>query len=341
MVKPLRALGGVPVDFPNSFFLLMILVTLLGLVGIQDGGKNLATKLTWILWWPGVIFTFIFVGRLWCVMCPFGTLNEGASTLGGSKRTFPKYLRNLWLAPFFFVLLTWADEQLGVIRSPQMTAWLIIFFAMLSIGVGVFYQRPSFCRYLCPISGLIGLYSMVSPVELRSEDRSRCQKDCSQECYRGNEAAMGCPMFEFPMTMDRNTHCNLCFECVKSCPPGNMTLRLRSFGKDLWISGRRYLDESYLAVALVGLTNIVTAQMLTDWSGWISGLARMIPVTIRTIMKPVTYLTLTESVIFILGSLLFFLSWRFSLHGPPTGFRGVKGEGRKGPSSPWVICSSL
>ena len=320
---------GFQSTFQIPFLLLMILVTLLGLFGIQDGGKNLATKLTWILWWPGVIFTFILFGRLWCVMCPFGTLNEGASILGGPKRTFPKYLRNLWLATFFFVLLTWADEQLGVIRSPQMTAWLIIFFAVLSIGVGVFYQRRSFCRYLCPISGLIGLYSMVSPVELRSEDRSRCQKDCSQDCYRGNEAAMGCPMFEFPMTMDRNTYCNLCFECVKSCPPGNMTLRLRSFGKDLWISGRRYLDESYLAVALVGLTTIVTAQMLTDWSGWISGLARMIPVTIRTLMKPVTYLTLTESVIFILGSLLFFPFLAFLAAWAANRISGDEGRGTK------------
>lgn len=113
-------------------------------------------------------------------------------------------------------------------------------------------------------------------------------------------------MFEFPMTMERNTYCNFCFECIKSCPPGNMTLRLRSFGKDLWASGRRWLDESYLALALIGITTIVTAQMLSAWSPWISRTARLIPLEIRTLMKPVTYLTLTESAIFFGGSLLLF-----------------------------------
>ena len=113
-------------------------------------------------------------------------------------------------------------------------------------------------------------------------------------------------MFEFPMTLERNTYCNFCFECVKSCPPGNLTLRLRPFAKDLWASGRRWLDESYLALVLVGITTIVSAQMLSGWGPWISRMARLIPFELRILMKPVTYLTLTESLIFIGGSLLLF-----------------------------------
>lgn len=113
-------------------------------------------------------------------------------------------------------------------------------------------------------------------------------------------------MFEFPMTMERNTYCNFCFECVKSCPPGNITLRARPFGKDLWASGRHWLDESYLAVALVGITTIVTAQMLTGWSLWMSQMARLIPLPVRVLMKPVTYLTVTESAVFFVGSLIVF-----------------------------------
>ncbi len=295
--------GFLPV-FQIPILALTVLITLLGLFDVQEGAKSLVTKLTWIVWWPGIIFTFILVGRLWCIMCPFGTVNEWSSSLAKPQRMFPKFLRNLWLATLFFVILTWADEQLGIIRSPQMTAWLIISLAILAVGTGVFFQRRSFCRYLCPITGLLGLYSMFSPVEIRTDDRRRCLKDCRQDCYRGNDKGMGCPMFEFPMTMERNTYCNFCFECVKSCPQGNMTLRLRSFGRDLWASGRHWLDESYLALALVGITTIVTAQMLTDWSSWISQLARLIPLPIRTLMKPVTYLTLTESVLFFLGSLL-------------------------------------
>lgn len=285
---------------------LTIALAILGFVDVQDGGQNLATKLTWIIWWPGIIFTFIVVGRLWCVMCPFGTLNDWATKLAQPQRMFPRILRNLWLATLFFVLLTWADEQLGVIRSPLMTTWLILLLGLLAVLTGLFYQRRSFCRYLCPITGLQGLYSMVSPFELRARDRSACLRNCHQDCYRGNERGSGCPMFEFPMTLERNTYCNLCFECVKSCPPQNLVLRAHVFGKDLWASARRSLDESYLALALVGITTVVTAQMLTAWSGWISQLARLLPLPVRTLMKPVTYLTLTESVVFVVGSLVLY-----------------------------------
>ena len=281
-------------------------IALVGFLDINDGAKNLATKLTWLFWWPGIVITFILVGRLWCVLCPFGTLNETAEKLAKPKRMFPRPLRNLWLATFFFVILTWADEQLGIIRSPQMTAWLIVFFALLSIATGIVFQRRSFCRYLCPITGLQGLYSMVSPVELRPKDPAQCHRDCHQDCYRGNEKGMGCPMFEFPMSADRNTYCNFCFECVKSCPTDNLALRFHAFGKDLWASRRHWLDESYLAVVLVGITTVVTAQMLSDWSGWISQIARLIPVPVRTLMKPVTYLAITESTVFFLASLVLF-----------------------------------
>jgi polyferredoxin len=290
--------------FQIPVLILTALLAVLGFADIQDGAKNLATRLTWIVWWPGIIFTLILVGRFWCVMCPFGALNEWSARWAKPARMFPKALRNLWLATFLFVLLTWFDEQLGIIRSPQMTASLIILLAALSIVTGLFYQRRSFCRYICPITGLQGLYSMLSPVELRTKDRSRCLTECHQDCYRGNEHAAGCPMFEFPMAMERNTFCNFCFECVKSCPPGNVSLNTRPFGKELWTAGTRKLDEAYLAVMLIGITSVVTAQMLGQWSGWVSRLARLIPLEFRVLMRPVTYLALTESAVFFLLSLV-------------------------------------
>ncbi|HEX2387010.1 MAG TPA: 4Fe-4S binding protein, partial [Candidatus Binatia bacterium] len=267
-----------------------------------DGAQNLATRLTWIIWWPAIIFTFILVGRFWCVMCPFGALNEWTAKWAAPKRMFPKPLRNLWLATFLFVLLTWSDEQLGIIRSPYMTASLIVLLAALAVVTGLFYQRRTFCRYLCPITGLQGLYSMISPVELRARNRSRCQTECHQECYRGGVHGDGCPMLEFPMMMERNTFCNFCFECVKSCAPGNLALKTRAFGRELW-SGLRRHDEAYLAVALVGITSVVSAQMLAPWSEGISRIARYLPLDLRVLMRPVTYLALTESVVFFILAL--------------------------------------
>ncbi|MBI4635783.1 MAG: 4Fe-4S binding protein [Candidatus Rokubacteria bacterium] len=283
---------------------LMAIVVYLGFADVQDGGTNLATKLTWTIWWAGIIFTFVLAGRVWCLACPFGALNEWASRLSDASRNLPRPLRNIWWATAMFVLLTWADEQLGVVRSPRVTAWIVVFFATLALAVGLLYARRSFCRYLCPIGGLIGVYSMTAPLELRVKDRAACQAHRDKECYRGGAAARGCPMFEFPQTMDRNNYCNLCAECVRGCSRDNLVLRFRAFGKDLWASSRRVLDESYLAVALVGLTLLVTAQMLTAWPDWVSGIARWLPTSIRTTLKPVTYLGLVESGLLLVGSLV-------------------------------------
>jgi hypothetical protein len=221
--------------------------------------------------------------------------------------------------------LTLADEQLGVVRSPQITAWIIIGFAALAVGIGFLYQRRSFCRYLCPIGGMIGVYSMLAPLELRAKSRAVCRADASKACYRGSHTASGCPMFEFPLAMDRNTYCNLCFKCVQACPQGNLALRLRSFGQDLWATSKRSLDESYFAIALVGITSLVTAQMLSAWHPLIFWLAAWLG-PLRSWMKPITYLTLTESAVFLVGSLLLFplLLWVAARVADRGGRMGVK-----------------
>ena len=302
----LRRLLTAPALQPSMqipLLLLMVIVIFLGLSDVQEGGVNVATKLTWTIWWAGIIFTFFLVGRAWCLACPFGALNEWASRIAAPVRRLPKPFRNIWWATGMFVLLTWADEQLGVVRSPSVTAWIVIFFAGLAVAIGIFYERRSFCRYLCPIGGLIGIYSMTAPVELRTRDRSVCAADREKSCYRGSAEARGCPMLEFPATMDRNTYCTFCVECVKGCGHDNLLLRLRAFGKDLWASGRRALDESYLAVMLVGLTLLVTAGMLSAWPGWIEALSRLLPSFVRSTAKPVTYLSIVESVILLGGAL--------------------------------------
>jgi hypothetical protein len=241
---------------------------------------------------------------VWCLACPFGALNEWTARLAAPLRRLPKPFRNLWWATGMFVLLTWADEQLGVVRSPLVTAWIVLFFAAAAVAVGLFYERRSFCRHLCPIGGLIGIYSMTAPLELRAKSGGVCAADPDKSCYRGGPESRGCPMFEFPASMDRNNYCNLCGECVTSCSRDNLVLRFRAFGKDLWASGRRVLDEAYLAVALVGLTLVVTAQMLSAWPGWTWALSGWLPHWVRATLKPVTYLGLVESAILLGGSLV-------------------------------------
>jgi hypothetical protein len=279
-------------------------VVFLGLVDMQDAGTNVAPRLTWTIWWAGVIFTLVLAGRVWCVVCPFGALNEWTAAVTGAWRRLPRVFRNLWWGIAAFMLLTWADEQLGVVRRPSVTAWLVIAIAAAAVVVGLRYERRSFCRYLCPIGGVLGLYAMTAPLELRAKDAAVCRGHRDKTCYRGTAQTSGCPMLQFPHALDRNNYCTFCLECARGCEHHNLALRVRSFGRDLWASSRRALDEAYLAVTLVGLTLILTARMLPAWSEWMTALGGALPATVRNAMTPAVYGTALESTVLLAGSLV-------------------------------------
>ncbi|MEE9537583.1 MAG: 4Fe-4S binding protein, partial [Desulfobacterales bacterium] len=201
--------------FQIPLLAVFIILLILAFVDIQDSGKNLSVIVIWTLWWTGIIFTFVLVGRLWCFMCPVGALSEWTSRIFKPRRQFPSKLQNLWLANLFFVLLTWLDIQIGVVRNPVVTGSLLIGIAAAAIGIGMRFQRRTFCRYLCPIGGLIGIYAMFSAVELRSKDGDVCRNHKRKDCYLGNKRGYGCPMFETIPKMDSNNVCNFCGECIK------------------------------------------------------------------------------------------------------------------------------
>jgi len=266
-------------QLPN--FLVFILVILTGLFGIQNGGSNFSTVLTWVIWWAFIIFTFLFVGRLWCLMCPMGAIGEWIQrgSFWGRKREnlslniqWPGRLRNLWLATIFLLLITWVDNIFGLVKSPLYTAYFIILIITASIMVGLIFERRTFCRYLCPIGGLIGLYSMFASTELRTKDKEICKGHQGKDCIKGNEKGYPCPMFEFPQTLDRNNYCNYCAECIKTCPENNIAINTRPFSIDLFKTKKKYFDEAALAMILVGLTAFQSIIMTTSWQNWMKAI---------------------------------------------------------------------
>ena len=265
---------------------------------IQDGGRNLATKMVWTIWWAGVIFTFVLVGRLWCYMCPVGAIAEWTSNAVKPDRKIPRALRNVWIANILFLMLTWLDVQLGVVRTPVVTGVLLVILTLMAIVTALFYERRTFCRYLCPIGGIIGIYSMFSPVELRSKDCGVCKEHRRKECYTGNAEGKGCPMFEIVPRMDSNNACNFCGECVKSCSKDNITLRFRTFFKDAWTTRRRGLDEAALAIVLVGVSIFVTGDMLEPWAGWMESAKALVPAEALGIEYDYTVEVIAKTVLF-------------------------------------------
>ncbi len=290
--------------FQIPIAILLIILIVLAMTDIQDAGKNISAILIWTIWWAGIIFTFVLVGRLWCFMCPVGAFAEWTSRIFKPHRLFPLKLRNVWLANGMFILLTWFDIQLGVVRNPVVTGSLLLGIIVIALVVSMLYARRSFCRYLCPIGGIIGIYSMFSAVELRSKDPEVCRGHKRKDCYLGNERGYGCPMFEMIPTMDSNNACTFCGECIKSCPKNNIVLRVRPFFKDVWTTRKRSLDEAALAVVLVGISIFVTGDMLEPWAGWMEAAMAWIPAQQLGIQYAYTVEIITKSILYFSISLL-------------------------------------
>jgi polyferredoxin len=53
--------------------------------------NNFGTALTWVLWWPLIPIVFVLMGRFWCGVCPFGSLNDVIQKFVGHACPAPKF----------------------------------------------------------------------------------------------------------------------------------------------------------------------------------------------------------------------------------------------------------
>ncbi|HMB45648.1 MAG TPA: 4Fe-4S binding protein [Candidatus Methanoperedens sp.] len=237
-------------------FIFLLIVIYFGLSSESDlrfhGGIPFATTMIWDIWHPLLAFTVIIVGRLWCFACPIGAIGEWTQSFFSINRKYPEKYRNLWIAVILFLVIFAGERHLfQFTRNPPNTAYLLLFFTGLAIVMGAVYEKRSFCRYICPIGLVLGVFSMLSAIELRCKSKKTCHDHDIKECVIGSEAGKGCPVGEFPQTMERNNQCIMCMECVKSCSKGNIRISPRIPGADIIHSKKVHLDEAYFVHGLL------------------------------------------------------------------------------------------
>lgn len=221
-----------------------------------------------------ICFLILFAGKIWCYACPWDGLTSWLRRLsfrGGKEETFnlgwkwPKALRNIYPATILFVGLTWLELGYNVTMSPRATATLGLMMLGLVFIPGLLVEKKSFYRYGCLIGRVSGLYSMFSPVELRRRDADICGSCKTADCYVGNDNGYACPTGQYLKTMDTNTYCTMCAECVRTCTHDNVALNLRPFGTDLVSAVKPRKDEAYLALVLFSLTAFHGLTMTPMW----------------------------------------------------------------------------
>lgn len=257
-----------------------------GLFGHQNPALNIAPLLTWTIWWCGLVVLIMFVGKAWCYVCPWDALATWMERLRLWKKSeeglglglpWPRPLRNIWLATFFFVGLTWIELGFGVTMSPRSTAYLALAMVLMTIVSIFLFDRKGFCRYGCLVGRVSGLYALFAGMEVRARDPGLCRNCKTRECVRGSDTAYACPTFERPFQMQANTYCIQCCECLQACPHDNMTVNLRPWGADLAHEVNPRRDEAYLCLLMLSISAFHGLTMTPVWRGLLEGIEAILP----------------------------------------------------------------
>jgi polyferredoxin len=265
-----------------GFFLLVIIA---GLFGTPIPERNIATVLTWNLWWSGLVFSVFFLGSAWCAVCPWDALSQWlvrrklwrrAEPNNSLNLKVPRWLANVWPALFMFIALTWLELGVGITINPYATAAVSLLMVVLATASLAIFQRKAFCRYFCPVGRTVGFYSQLAPIELRPIDNDTCASCKTLDCYHGNDEVEPCPTWLVMGRLKQNSYCTSCGNCAQSCPHENIAWRFRPPSAEALHSARPHWDESWFMISLLALTGFHGLTMMPFWETWMSQLAQAI-----------------------------------------------------------------
>lgn len=249
--------------FTLSAFALVVAVLF---IGPQDRQHNAALNLFWAWWWPLILLGFPFVGRLWCSICPFMIYGEVVQKLSlwlvpRQLKHWPRDEADRWGGWFLFGLFTliflW-EELWNLENTAYLSSCLLLLITAGAMIFSVLFERRFWCRYLCPIGGMNGLFAKLSMTELRAQ-QGTCSAECTTyQCYKGGpvkregQETNGCPLYSHPAQLVDNRDCVLCMTCLKACPHRSVEFNLRPPGIELWTTHQPRNHEVALLLLLLG-----------------------------------------------------------------------------------------
>jgi transcriptional regulator with AAA-type ATPase domain len=124
--------------WPERFWVVVMVifvpVTVMGYVGPQTRDVSMTLNFFWAWWWPLYLFLYLFVGRLWCAVCPFMITGEWLRQVSlwiwpRELLPWPTKWMNRWGAWVLFggFLLIYLWEKLWDLpHTPYLSSWLLV-----------------------------------------------------------------------------------------------------------------------------------------------------------------------------------------------------------------------
>lgn len=249
--------------FVVPIFALVVLVLFLG---PQTRDRNFALNLFWAWWWTISLIIFPFVGRIWCSVCPFMVYGEITQKISlwlfpRKLKSWPRHKAEKWGGWFLFglfaLIFLW-EEIWDLTNTAYLSACLLLLITAGAMIFSTIFERRFWCRYLCPIGGMNGLFAKLSMTELRAQ-QGTCSAECTTyQCYKGGPAkgegmdTGGCPVYSHPAQLEDNRNCVLCMTCLKACPHRSVEFNLRPPAIELWTTHTPHSYEVALLFLLFG-----------------------------------------------------------------------------------------
>jgi polyferredoxin len=257
---------------------LIYVVVLTSNFGTKVSGRNLGVLLMWSLWLFLLIAVFIpFGGRIWCTICPLpflgdlmqrrslfipwkGKSGKYTNNLSGLSLRWPSWLSNGWPRLFFLMIL--ATFSTTLVTIPKVTGWAALILIILPTFMALIWEIRAFCRYLCPVSVIVGAYSKMSFLALRNKSQKVCDQCKPQYCQHGSKEGWGCPYGLNVGKLEGNSDCGLCLECTRSCLYKNVSLYKRPFAIE---SAAGSFSEAWSIIAIFSIAIIYSILYLGHW----------------------------------------------------------------------------
>lgn len=181
----------------------------------------------WGLWFPLVFISVIVTGRSWCgLFCPMGAASEWGNKVG-LKRKIPNWLRWEGTPIVSFLVITILGQTVGVRDHPEALAQLFGGTLLAAIIIGVLYgkRRRAWCRHMCPIGLLLGIFSRLGAVEFAPKKK-----------ITGGDRWVEkgpCPTLIDIVRKEESRHCIECFRCCHKSDKKGLQLRFRYPGEEV------------------------------------------------------------------------------------------------------------
>jgi polyferredoxin len=218
---------------------------------ITSGGKFIAhTHLSNLVLFVALIVSAVFTKSFFCGwICPFGAVQQAITAarrwlqskiavlerFAGwvSAKTRPLAFLDRWLRYAKYLVLAWiiwGTITLGVMVFRDVDPWAALlnifepgkgigFWVLIGVLAAAVIGDRVWCRYLCPLSPIIGWVGKISPIKVQRE---------SDKCIGCMRCTRKCPM-DIPVheqSRVSSIECNMCLTCVDTCPAeGALELR--------------------------------------------------------------------------------------------------------------------